>query len=121
MPHLCTSSLQSLQQCASASKADLTWFSPAVLRSALKRAGKIIQAEHINDVLEYCISDGQYAELDQLSLLLLADGSIQQFSTASQADILFAPVGRGRDLYKLMPASKHRQVQRLPVWHIISR
>ncbi|DBB04152.1 TPA: hypothetical protein ACH3X1_013198 [Trebouxia sp. C0004] len=55
-----------------------TFFSPAVLRKALRQAGNVVAPCDVPEVLQYVISDRQYAGFDKLHLVLLYDGSVRQ-------------------------------------------
>lgn len=70
--------LQALQEAAAASNRHLSIFSPAVLRQALRQAGNILKPEEVEHVLEYTVKDQDYPDLDQLYVVLLRDGSVQQ-------------------------------------------
>lgn len=108
----------------------LKTFSPAVLRNALRQAGNVVAPHDIAEVLHYVISDHQYADLDKLHLILLRDGSVQQlrYGPASngpnqpkEKQYFIWQATRTRELYDLMPASQHEQVEDAPAWRQIAR
>ena len=59
--------------------------SPELTRHAIRKKEKSYANESINrlDLLQYCLSDGKYSELDSLQLLPLANGSFKSFKSAS--------------------------------------
>ncbi len=150
---------QAVHQAAAAIFIYLKTFSPAALRRALRQAGNVVAPHDIAEVLQYVISDHQYADLDKLHLILLQDGSVQQLrygpgpgptaptapTTPSAPTAPFAPTAptapsaptaptapkekqyfmwqasRARELYDLMPASQHEQVEDAPAWRQIAK
>ena len=75
----------------------------------------MVAPHDIPEVLHYVIRDQQYADLDQLHLVLLCDGSVQPLRygpTASgnqpkEKQFFMWRSYRSKELYDLMPASAH--------------
>ncbi len=108
----------------------LKTFSPALLRKALRQAGNVVAPHDIAEVLHYVISDHQYGDLDKLHLVLLRDGSVQQLRYGPAPNAPDQPkekqyfiwqATRTRELYDLMPASQHEQVEDAPAWRQIAK
>ena len=107
----------------------LSIFSPAILRQALRQAGNVVAPHDVPEVLHYVIRDSQYADLDKLHLVLLCDGSVQQlrYGTAAggtqpkEKQFFMWRNSRSKELYDLMPASAHEQVQDSPSWRQIAK
>ncbi len=138
---------QAVHQAAAANSIYLKTFSPAALRKALRQAGNVVAPHDIAEVLQYVISNHQYADLDKLHLVLLRDGSVQQLrygpgpapiapTAAIAATAPSAPTppsqpkekqyftwqaSRAKELYDLMPASQHEQVEDTPAWPHIAK
>lgn len=119
--------LQAVQNAASADGRSLTLLTPAVLRRALRQAGRVVNPAHIDEVLMYVISEGEIADLDKLHLVLLRDGSVQQLHynygvlSSTQLDEgqqFFIPgnSNASKKMYSLMEDSKHMQVKKSPAW-----
>ena len=122
--------VQALHEAATAEGKPLTMLSPAVLRKALRRAGNMVKAEEVADVFLYAIKDNQIMDLHGLYLILLLDGSVQQFrcgpapSGNDQAKEKFYFMWRhyrSKELYDLMPDSKHEQVETCAAWKQLSK
>ena len=121
--------MQALRMAASTARRPLTTFSPAALRKALQQAGNIVEAGEVDEVLSYVLQDRQYPELDQLHLVLLLDGSVQQLrcgltsiaqrQTVKKHFIMWAD-SRSEVLYKLMQGSQDRMVKDSPGWRRIA-
>ncbi len=83
----------------------------------------------IPEVLLYVISDVQYADLDKLHLVLMRDGSVQQLrikpppsgNQPKEKQFFMWHNPRSKELYDLMPASAHEQVQDSPAWRQIAK
>lgn len=73
---------QALQQATQATQQQLTMLTPAVLRQALKSAGKVVHLTEVADVLSFVISDGQY-DLEGLYLLHVQNDSVEMFAQLS--------------------------------------
>lgn len=117
--------MQALRTAASTARQPLTTLSPAALRKALRQAGNIVKADEVAEVLSYISKDREYSELDQLHLVLLLDGSVQQLRcglpTGAQRQsvkedfIMWADPGT-KALYQLMQGSQDRLVKDSPGW-----
>lgn len=89
----------------------------------------MVALHDIPEVLLYVIRDGQYADLDKLHLVLLCDGSVQQLrygpaagnNQPKQKQFFMWRNSRSKELYDLMPASAHEQVQDSPAWRQIAK
>ena len=119
-----------MQAAAAADGQTLTLLTPAVLRQALRQAGKVVNPADIEEVLMYVINEGEIADLDKLYLVLLRDGSVQQLHhgvlSSAQLDEgqqFFVPGNStaSEKMYSLMENSKHQQVKESPAWRKIAR
>ncbi len=119
---------QALQQAAQATQQQLTMLTPAVLRQALKSAGKVVHLTEVADVLSFVISDGQY-DLAGLYLLHMQDDSVEMFaqlsddtSTSDMEQFFMFSDKTSEGVCNLFPDScAHQVVVDCPAWRKIAR
>ena len=117
---------QALQRAASEDRHPLTLFSPAVFRQALRRAGNVVQPEEIEELLMYAIRDlSSYADLNELYLVLLRDGSVCQIcydpDGCKEQHYFTYNSDQTEDLLCLMLNNEHRQVLDSHGWREIAK
>ena len=102
--------VQAVKAAAEHAGLPLCIFSPALLRRALRCAGNIVNADEVEQVLSYAISDKQFSHLHNLYLICLAGqpAVVQQIKVVdtagshSQAGKTYFIPGAGQKVYKLM-------------------
>ena len=107
----------------------MTLFSPDKLRRALLSAGNIVKPAEVSEVLRYVSSDGRYKDLDGLHLILLSNGSVQQFKwdrmrngvrSGGKKYFVFTDP-KSESIYNLMEGNKHQLVEGSSTWTTLSR
>ena len=119
---------QALQQAAQATQQQLTMLTPAVLRQALKSAGKVVHLTEVAGVLSFVISDEQY-NLEGLYLLHMQDDSVEVFaqlsddtSTSNMEQFFRFSDKTSEGVCNLFPDScAHQVVVDCPAWRKIAR
>ncbi len=107
--------VQAVKSAAEDAGLPLRIFSPALLRRALRCAGNIVNADEVERVLSYAISDNQLSDLHNLYLICLAGqpAVIQQIKVVdtagshSQAGKTYFIPGAKQKVYKLMAFGRH--------------
>jgi hypothetical protein len=93
------------------------------MRDALRSAGNIVQPEEISAILSYVITDGRYADLDGLHLVLLNDNTVKQIewgsSTSKRFYVSTDPTSEA--IHELMTGHKHQLVQYSVAWTTLSK
>ena len=109
-------------QALNLSSSSMTLFNPDRLCTALLTAGDIVKPDEVSKVLSYVISDGEYQKLEGLHLILLKDGSVQQFewdSSKGKKYFVFTDT-KSESIYSLMESNKHQLVENCPAWEALS-
>lgn len=101
----------------------VTFFSAQKLRRSLLNAGNIVKPDEVTEVLSYVISDGEYWGLDGLHLILLNNGSIEQFKWDSRdgEQYFVCTDSKSESILNLMKVSLHKLIQSSSIWSTLSR
>ena len=111
---------------AAEGKIQLTEFTPATLRHALRGAGNIVRPKEVEEVLQYVISDRDYSGLNGLYLILLTNNSVQKLAWhgcspgSFRQRFFLAGDGDSQSIYALMSASTDHQVKPSQAWRTLS-
>ena len=111
---------------AAKGKLNLTLFSPATLRSALRAAGNVLKPEEVEEVLQYVIKDKDFADLDGLYLVHLVDNSVKRLAWHNSVPVhlgkrfFLAGDGDSQSIYDLMSVSAGQLVKPSQAWKTLS-